>query len=102
MTTSITEEMTPVSSLPNITYTLGDYTETDRQVEVTYTNSEGFIHKRHVNIPHLEDGSIDQVYFQEILEGQLMGVINKVRMGMITFVDPNAPPPEPVGIATTS
>lgn len=100
--------MQPSISYPNITYTVGDYVEGDNSVEVTYTNSEGFIYKRMVNIPYLEIGqyeegesSIDQPYFQEILEGQLMGVINKVRMGLITFTDPNAPT-EPVGIGTTS
>ncbi len=101
MNTSITEEITPITIQPTITYTLNDYVDTDRQVQVTYANSQGFEHKRYVNIPHLEDGAIDESYFQEILEGQLMGVVNKVRVGIITFTDPNAPI-EPVGIATTS
>jgi len=104
----MTEEMSTGISYPNITYTVGDYVEGDNTVEVTYTNSVGFIYKRRVNIPYLEIGeyqegesSIDQPYFQEILDGQLMGVINKTRMGLITFIDPNAPI-EPVGIGTTS
>jgi hypothetical protein len=98
------EDMQPVITYPNITYTIGNYVEGDNFVEVTYTNSEGFIYKKMVNIPYLEIGqygegesSIDQPYFQEILEGQLMGVINKLRMGLITFVDPN----ENVGIGTS-
>lgn len=105
MTTSNTGEMPAGIQQPEITYTVGEYTDSDNSVEVTYTNSQGFVYKRQVNIPHLEIGqyaegesSIDQIYFQEILEGQLRGVINKVKMGLITFVDPNAP----VGIATTS
>jgi hypothetical protein len=77
---------------------VGDYIEEDSQVQVTYINNKGFTHTRSVNIPHLEDGSIDQIYFEEILQGQLMGVINKSRMNIITFIDPN----ENVGIATTS
>jgi hypothetical protein len=55
-----------------------------------------------INIPHLEDGSIDEDYFNEILEGQLRGVENKAAIGVISFVDPDAveepspvePPPE--------
>lgn len=82
------------------TYTVAEYLETDRQVEITFTNDEGFIHKRMVNIPHLPDGSIDSTYFQEILEGQLRGINNKLVVGAVTFVDPNAPT-EPVGIGTT-
>lgn len=89
-----------------ITYNVADYTTEDKTVEVTYTNDEGFVHKRTINIPHLEDGSIDEEYFQDILEGQLLGVENKIRVGAVTFVDPNPPedPEDPavnVGVATT-
>jgi len=79
------------------TYTVAEYTADDTSVEVTYENAEGFVHKRNVNIPHLEDGSIDEEYFNEILEGQLRGVNNKITVGAIQFVDPA----EEVGIAST-
>lgn len=81
------------------TYTVADYLETDNQVQVTYINDEGFVHKRMVNIPHLPDGSVDEVYFEEILEGQLRGVNNKLAVNAISFVDPNATE-ESVGIGT--
>jgi hypothetical protein len=89
-----------------ITYTVAEYTAEDRTVEVTFENSEGLIHKRTINIPHNEDGTIDEDYFQEILEGQLRGVENKLRVGAVTFTEPEPTPepltpPEPVGIATT-
>ena len=74
----------------NITYTVADYAEEDKTVEVTYTNADGFTHTRVVNIPHLEDGSVDADYLQEILEGQLRGVENKAAIGVISFVDPDA------------
>jgi hypothetical protein len=80
----------------SITYTVADYSPSDSTVEVTYTNAEGYTHTRTINIPHLEDGSIDADYLQEIFEGQLRGVENKVAVGAITFVDPN------VGIGTTA
>ena len=80
-----------------ITYTVAEYTAEDTSVEVTYENTEGFVHKRTINIPHLEDGSIDEEYFQEILEGQLRGVNNKIVVGAIQFVDPTSE----VGIAST-
>lgn len=92
ITTSTVAEIT--------TYTVADYLETDRHVEVTFTNDEGFVHKRMVNIPHLPDGSIDEAYFTEILEGQLRGVNNKLVVNAISFVDPNATE-ESVGIGTT-
>ena len=69
-----------------ITYTVAEYTTEDKTVQVTFENSEGLIHKRTVNIPHNEDGSIDEEYFQEILEGQLRGVENKLRVGAVTFI----------------
>lgn len=75
-----------------ITYSVSSYEPTDTSVEVIYTDSEtGFTHTRHVNIPRLQDGSgaIDEEYFAEILEGQLRGVENKLRVGAVTFTDPN-------------
>lgn len=79
------------------TYTVAEYNTEDTSVQVSYVNDEGFIHKRNINIPHLEDGSIDEEYFHEILEGQLRGVNNKIAVGAISFTDPNAE----VGIAST-
>lgn len=73
-----------------ITYTIADFEETDKTVEVTYTNADGYIHVRTLNIPRLEDGTLDQEYWEEILEGQLRGVENKVRVGAVSFVDPDA------------
>lgn len=81
-----------------ITYTVAEYAEEDRTVEVTFENSDGLVHKRTINIPHNEDGTIDEEYFQEILEGQLRGVENKLRVGAVTFAEPTPPP---VGIAST-
>ena len=74
----------------SITYEVATYLAEDTSVEVTFTNEEGYIHKRNVNIPHLENGSVDTVYFAEILEGQLRGVENKIAVGAISFTDPNA------------
>jgi hypothetical protein len=71
-----------------ITYTVEEYLEEDKTVKVTYYNEEGFVHTRSVNIPHNSDGSIDEEYFEEILEGQLRGVENKLKVGAITFIDP--------------
>jgi hypothetical protein len=80
-----------------ITYTVAEYTTEDTSVEITFENENGFIHKRHINIPHNDDGTIDEEYFQEIIEGQLRGVENKIKIGVIKFIDPN----ENVGLAST-
>ena len=76
-----------------ITYTAPTTSEIgaeDKTVEVTYTNDASLTHTRTINVPRIEDGSIDEVYYQEILEGQLRGVENKIRVGAVTFTDPNA------------
>jgi len=80
-----------------ITYEVATYQVGDKTVEVTFTDDSGFVHKRNVNIPYNSDGTIDEDYLQEIFEGQLRGVENKIRVGVITFTDPN----EYVGIAST-
>lgn len=79
------------------TYIVDNFEPTDRKVKITFFNEEGLIHKRDINIPHLEDGSLDETYFQQIIEGQLRGVEYKEQLGIIGFMDPN----QNVGIATT-
>lgn len=74
----------------SITYTVGDFTDSDSKVEVTYTDEQGFEHKRTINLPRLEDGSLDQEYYDRILESQLRNVINKLKLGVISFKDPSA------------
>ena len=73
-----------------ISYTAAQISDGDNTVEVAYTNDAGFIHTRSVNVPRLENGSVNEEYYQEILESQLRGVENKASLGVITFVDPNA------------
>ena len=81
-----------------ITYIVDEFEPSDKTVEVVYIRtSDNYTYKRSVNIPHLEDGSVDETYFEEILEGQLSGVINKYKMGLIEFRDSDD---EPVGISS--
>ena len=80
----------------SIIYEVSDYEPSDKTVEVTFIReSDEYIYKRNVNIPHNLDGTVDEVYFQEVLEGQLLGVIHKYKMGLIEFRDSNN---EPVAI----
>ena len=73
-----------------ITYTVAAFTDTDSRVEVTYTDDEGLVHIRTLNIPRNEDGTLDGDQWQEILDGQERGVLNKVRLNVIEFQDPAA------------
>lgn len=80
------------------TYIVAEYQSNDKTVEVTYINEENLVYKRNVNIPHNEDGTIDETYFEQILEGQHRGVENKFKIGMIEFKSPDE---VLIGIAST-
>jgi len=80
------------------TYIVAEYQLNDKTVEVTYINEENFEYKRTVNIPYNEDGTINEEYFEEILEGQRIGVENKFKIGIIEFKNPDE---VLVGIAST-
>lgn len=71
------------------TYVVGEYGPSDKTTKIIFTNEEGLVHERTINIPKLEDGSVDEDYLQEIIDGQYYGVENKERIGVISFIDPN-------------
>jgi hypothetical protein len=82
-----------------ITYEVAEYEVGDKTVEVSYINDDnGFVYKRQVNIPYIDEETINEDYFEQILEGQLRGVEHKFYIGVITFTDPNE---VSVGIAST-
>lgn len=87
--------------MTNITYAVQEYAADAKTVQVTYTNPEnGFTHERTVNIPRTEEDLIDEDELNSILESQLLGVLNKISVGVITFTDPNATEAEADEIAT--
>jgi hypothetical protein len=59
---------------------------------LTFIDSEGKQFTRTINVPRNNDGSVDQQMFMDILQGQLMGVINKVKLGVITFTTGSVEP----------
>lgn len=80
------------------TYVVGEYGPSDKTTKITFTNDEGLVHERTINIPRLHDGSVDEDYLQEIIDGQYRGAENKERIGVITFVDPESL----IGVAATT
>ncbi len=77
--------------MTNITYTVQEYAADAKTVQVTYVNPDnGFTYERTVNIPRTEENQIDEDELNSILESQLLGVLNKISVGVITFTDPNA------------
>ncbi len=71
-------------------YSVSDFDDDAASCDVVYTNSEGFVYTRTVNIPRLSDSSVDQDSFDEILYGQLLNVNNKAKLGVAVFQDPSA------------
>ena len=71
-----------------ITYEVANFTDEDSTVEVIYTNEKNQLHKRTLNIPRNSDGTLNEDYWEEILEGQLRGVERKYEVGAISFRDP--------------
>ena len=77
-----------------ITYEAAEITDTDKVVDVTYTDEAGYQYTRQLNVPRLADGSVDEYELQQIYNGQLAGVYNKRKVGLIEFKGPNAPEEE--------
>lgn len=68
-----------------ITYELPEDLGTKNHVHVKFVNEKGEIYTKLVNIPRDEEGLILQDEFKNILEGQLRGVENKLKVGSIKF-----------------
>lgn len=71
-----------------ITYQVPIIPEGSGSVNVTFTNSEGDIYTRGVNVPRNTDGTVDIVEWTNRLEGQLRGLEHKVALGVATFTPP--------------
>ena len=81
--------------MSNITFSVGEYTSEDKTVLVTYTNEVGHTHERRIVLPKTSEGEIDAERLTSRLDNQLQGLYNKVEVGAVTFIDPNADPEEP-------
>lgn len=56
-----------------------------KTVKVTYKNENNETYEKIVNVPRNSDGTVDMEYFQNILEGQLLGIQHKLKLGVISF-----------------
>ncbi len=76
----------------SITYQVPTVEEGKNSTYVTFINEKGETFKRLVNVPRNLDGTVDSVMFTDILESQLMGVINKAKLGVVTFTTGSSEP----------
>lgn len=76
----------------SITYQVPTVEEGKNSTYVTFINEKGETFKRLVNVPRNLDGTVDTIMFTDILESQLMGVVNKVKLGVVTFTTGSSEP----------
>jgi hypothetical protein len=72
-----------------ITYTKPEIANNETSVNVTFTNDDGFVYTRSINVPY-KDGILDEAEWNQRLEDHLRSVIHKSGLRVITFTDPNA------------
>jgi hypothetical protein len=75
-----------------ITYEVPIVPEGSESVQVTFTNKEGNIFVRGINVPRNIDGTVNTVAFTNVLEAQLRGIEYKVNLGVVTFTSPTTEP----------
>jgi hypothetical protein len=71
----------------NITYTVPSFDANARSTTVRFTDEEGKIFERGINIPKA-NGEIDQAQWEIILEQHLTSVKYKRELGVIQFTTP--------------
>lgn len=84
-----------------ITYEIPELTEGQKTASVKFVDENGLEFTKIVNVPYSSDGSLDESYWNEILEGQLRNINNKLSLGMIEFSEPMLEPETPYEAPTT-
>jgi hypothetical protein len=83
-------ENNSIEGVQVVEYTVAEFDDDARSVEVTYVDEDEYVYSRQVNIPRDESGQVNQEEFDQILHQQLLGVKNKKAVGVAVFKDPNA------------
>ena len=70
-----------------ITYELPSNIENKQYVDVTFVNKDNKVYIKTVNVPRLEDGSVNEDLFLEIIQSQISGINNKLLIGCKMYSD---------------
>lgn len=73
-----------------ITYATPVVEENALTAKVVYTNDEGKVFERSINVPYV-DGVLDEAEWATRLEQHLSAVKHKAAVGVIQFTDPTPP-----------
>lgn len=79
----------------SVTYEIPELTENQKTAVVIFKNEDGLEFRKTVVVPYNSDGSLNESYWHEILEGQLRGLNNKLSLGMVEFSEPMVEPETP-------
>lgn len=71
-----------------IAYTAPIIANNETSVIVTFTNSDGKVYTRSINVPY-KDGVLNEQEWNQRLEDHLRAVKHKSELGVITFTPPN-------------
>jgi len=78
-----------------ITYTKPEILNGERSVSVTFTNEDGLVYIRSINVPYDENNVLIETEYDRILEDHLRAVKYKFQIGLISFTTPTVTPTPP-------
>jgi hypothetical protein len=59
-----------------------------KTVNIKFTNDDGLQFAKTINVPYNSDGTLNESYFNEIVDGQVRSVEYKLSIGSIEFGEP--------------
>jgi hypothetical protein len=59
-----------------------------KTVNIKFTNDDGLEFTKTINVPYHSDGTLNESYLNEIIEGQVRSVEYKLSIGSIEFGEP--------------
>jgi hypothetical protein len=72
----------------SITHSYSEITPGQKSISVRFLNEEGLEHKKELNVPYNSDGSVNESYWNQIIEDQIRGIEHKLSLGVIEFGEP--------------
>ena len=72
------------------THIVGEYTNSDSVVEISFVNGDGHLHDRVICLPKNEDDTVNEEALSQVVKDLLKSVKDRESMGLLGFRDPDA------------
>ena len=72
------------------THIVGEYTDSDSVVEISFVNEDGHLHDRVICLPKNEDDTVNEEALSQVIRDLLKSVKDRESMGLLGFRDPDA------------